>query len=301
MTTNVHPEYLEAEREYHNAYTDEARLEALEKMMRYMPKHKGAENLRKNLRTRYKKLRQEMKKSKKNSSKKGIKKEDLQAVIVGLTNSGKSSILNAMTNAKPKIASYGFTTSEPEIGTMNYEGCSIQLIDLPPIASENFDRGIVNNADTIVIAVEKVHEVRPIMEILKSNKKAKIIVAFNKIDLYDEDAKRKISETLHSKRYNFALISAITGEGLDELKEKIFKSFDIIRVYTRHPGKKQDNVPVTLPPDSDLRDVAEKILHGYSKKVKHAKIWGPSAKFLGQRVGLKHKLKDKDVIEFYTE
>jgi hypothetical protein len=302
MPINAHPEYVSAEKEYQEAYTDEERLAALEKMMRYMPKHKGAENLRKNIRTRYKKLKQEMQKAKKASgAKKGIKKEDMQAVIVGLTNSGKSSILKAITNAEPKIASYGFTTTEPEVGTLHYQGCNIQIIDIPPIASENFDRGLVNNADTILIIVEKVHEIKPILAILKSNKKAKVIVVFNKIDLYDENTKRKISETLKSKRYNFVMTSAITGDGLDKLKEKIFRSFNIIRVYTRQPGKKEDEIPVILPPNSTLKDVAEKILHGYSKKVKYAKIWGPSSKFAGQRIGLKHIVKDKDIVEFYTE
>ena len=104
-----------------------------------------------------------------------------------------------------------------------------------------------------------------------------------------------------TKKYNFVLFSAYTKEGVQELKEKIFKSFNIIRIYTRHPGKKEDEVPVIMPPESTLEQVAEKILHGYSKKVKYAKVWGPSAKFLGQQIGLKHVVKDKDMIEFYTD
>ena len=90
---------------------------------------------------------------------------------------------------------------------------------------------------------------------------------------------------------------------LQHLKEKIFKSFDIIRVYTKHPGRKEksDNAPVILPPNSTLYEVAEKILHGYSKKVIYAKITGPSCKFPNQKIGLKHIVKDKDVVEFFTE
>ena len=60
MPINAHPEYLKAEQEFHEASTDEERLKALEEMLRYMPSHKGAETLRKNLRTRYKKLKQEL-------------------------------------------------------------------------------------------------------------------------------------------------------------------------------------------------------------------------------------------------
>ena len=142
MPINAHPEYIQAEQEYHNANTDEEKVNALENMMKTMPKHKSAEALRKNIRTRYKKLKQDIEKKskKKGNGKQGIKKEQLQAVLIGLTNSGKSSILQAITNAHPRIASYGFTTTQPEIGTLNYENCNIQLIDLPPIASETFNK-----------------------------------------------------------------------------------------------------------------------------------------------------------------
>lgn len=302
MPINAGFEYAKAEEKYFAAQTDEERLKALEEMLRSAPSHKGSEKFRGDIRLKIKKLKESLIKQKKagKSSKKGIKKADLQAILAGFTNSGKSSILKAITNADPKIASYGFTTAEPEIGTLNYEGCNIQIIDLPPIASEGFDHGIVNNADTLLIVVEKIHEIEPVLNSLK-NKNAKKIIIFNKIDLYDENTKRKISETLKSKKYNFILTSTKTDEGLEELKQKIFDSFNIIRIYTRQPKKQEDNVPVILPPHSTLKDVAEKILHDYSKRVRYAKIWGPSSKFPGQKIGLKHEVKDKDVIEFYTE
>ncbi len=306
MPINAHPEYFEAEKKFHESFSDEERVKALEEMMRYMPKHKSAESFRKNIRTRYKKLKQEMQiKKKKSGSKKGIKKEQLQAVLVGLTNSGKSSILKTITNAQPKIASYGFTTAEPEIGTLNHQGCNIQIIDLPPIASENFNQSLINNADTLLIVVEKIDEIEKVLELIKNKitaQKPKIVI-FNKIDLYDENKKRKISETLKSKKHKFVLTSTFTNEGIEDLKNKILKSFNMIRIYTRNPGKKQklDNIPVIILPESTLEDVAEKILHGYAKKVKYAKITGPSSKFSNQKVGLKHIVKDKDIVEFYTD
>ena len=303
MPINAHPDYLNAEKKFHEASSNEERIYALEEMIKHMPKHKSAEALRKNIRTRYKKLKQELAKAKKSAKgKKGIKKEDMQAVLIGLTNSGKSSILKSITNAEPKIASYGFTTTEPEVGTLNYLGCNIQIIDLPPIASENFNKGLINSADTLLIVVERIDEIKTILgSIQNSNKDAKKIIIFNKIDLFNEEIKRKISETLRSKRYDYILTSTVTKEGIENLKQKILNSFDVIRVYTKHVGKKQDNVPVILPPKSTLQDVAEKILHGYSKKVKYAKITGPSSKFPNQKVGLKHVVKDKDVVEFFTE
>ena len=302
MPINAHPEYLNAEKKFYGAQNNEEKILALEEMIRFAPKHKGGENLRKNLRNRYKKLKSELSKKSKKSGKKGIKKGELQAVLLGFTNSGKSSILKSITNAEPKIASYGFTTTEPMQGTMNFQGCKIQIIDTPPIASYNFEKSLINSADTILIVIEKLHEIENIIEFVKNiNEKAKKIIVFNKIDEYDEEKKRKISENLKSKKYNFVLISAKTREGIEDLKNKIFNSFDIIRVYTKHHGKKQDNVPVVLTPNSTLEDVAEKILHGYSKKVKYAKVTGPSCKFPNQKVGLKHIVKNFDTIEFFTE
>ena len=303
MPINAHPEYMNAEGKFHGAKSDEEKILALEEMIKWVPKHKGAETLRQNLKSRYKKLKGEFERKKKSKSgKKGIKKSDLQAILVGLTNSGKSSILKTITNAEPRIASYGFTTSEPEVGTMYYKGCYIQIIDLPPIASEKFDKGIVNNADTVLIVVERINDIKEVLNSLKNLKEnAKKIIVFNKIDLYDWNAKRKIYATLKSRKYNFVLISALTKEGIEELKEEIFNSFGIIRVYTRQQGNKGDNVPVIMKPSSTLEDVAEKLLHGYSKKIKFAKIWGPSSKFSGQQVGLKHIMKDRDSVEFVTE
>ena len=173
---------------------------------------------------------------------------------------------------------------------------------MPPIASENFDRSLVNSADTIIIVAEKLHEIKTIQESFKNlNEKAKIIVVFNKIDQHDNETKRKITATLKTKKHNFILTSTKTDEGIEELKEKILDSFNVIRVYTRQPGTRQDNIPVILNPKSTLKDVAEKVLHGYSKKVKYAKITGPSSKFAGQKVGLKHVVKDRDVVEFFTD
>ena len=76
------------------------------------------------------------------------------------------------------------------------------------------------------------------------------------------------------------------------------KSFDKIRIYTKEPGKNKTEKPIILKPDSTVKDVAEKILHGFSNKVKETRLTGPSSKFPNQKVGLAHKLKDLDIVEF---
>lgn len=304
MPTNPGYEFTIAEKHYDTAQTDEEKIKALEEMLSTMPKHKSAEALRAQLRTRYKKLKEKIvadkKKGKSSVNRVSIKKGEMQAVLVGLTNSGKSSILGAITNASPRTASYGFTTQEPEVGILYYETCPIQIVDLPAIGADSFETGIINTSDTALIVIEKIHEISEVNKVLEKFK-GKRIVVFNKIDLYDEDTKRKIEATLKSKRYNFVLISCKTGEGLDELKEKIFKSFNKIRVYTKSPEQKDhDNQPIIMPPESTVEDAAEAIFHSKKNVIKRVKIWGPSSKFGGQEVGIKHVLKDKDILEFST-
>jgi hypothetical protein len=302
MPINAHPEFTAAEGEYLKAATLEEKIEKLKKMISYAPAHKGGENLRAQLKTRLKKFQEQIAKQKKSgkSSKIGIKKEDMQAVIVGKTNSGKSSLLNLLTKAKTEMSSNKFTTITPKIGMMHYATTNIQLIEIPPIDSEFYDKGVVYTADTILILINSLDELKGVEEQLRTN--GKKIIVLNKIDLLSEQEKRKIKANLSSKRYNFALISSKTLEGIEELKEKIFQSFDKLRIYTKEPGREPDkNRPMILQPGSTVKDVAEKILKGFYLRVKQIKIWGPSSKFPGQIVGLNHKIKDSDIVEFKTK
>lgn len=303
MPINAHPEYIAAEKEYYSAENDEERLVALEKMISVLPGHKGAEKLRAQIRLRYKKLKEKLtqeKKAKKSSGKIGIKKEDMQAVIVGKTGTGKSSLISLLTSARPKIADYHFTTKSPVVGIMEYNDMGIQLIEVPAIESEYYDKGIVNTADTIIVLVTSIEQ---ISEIEKKIEKAvgKRIIVFNKIDLLSDSEKRKISATLSSKRYNFHMISVEKKEGIEKFKEDLFKSFGKLRIFTKEPGKEKAKKPIILSPESTIKDVAEKILKGFSKKIKETRIWGPSSKYAGQVVGLNHVMKDMDVVEFRTK
>ncbi|HDL02226.1 MAG TPA: TGS domain-containing protein, partial [Candidatus Pacearchaeota archaeon] len=97
------------------------------------------------------------------------------------------------------------------------------------------------------------------------------------------------------------LSNSPTKTKLNQLTHKIFDTFPIIRVYTKEPKKAPSKEPMILKQNSTFRDAAEKILKGMSKKIKRARVWGPSSKFGGQVIGLEHTLKDKDTIEFQTK
>lgn len=305
MPINASPHFERAQAEYEQAQTTEQKIRLLKKMITLAPKHKSAENLNAQLKRRLAKLKytkiKECKKIK--PSQIGIKKGEMQAVIVGKTNSGKSSLLKILTNAYPKISLNRFTTIEPQIGILEYNGTQIQLVEIPAIEGEDFDKGIAHTADAIIILVNEISEIKEIENLLP-NTSAKRIICLTKTDLLKDEQKRKISATLQSKKYNFVLISTIEGwpeNGIEELKEKIFNSFNVLRIFTKEPGKEKSNKPMIMKPSSTVKDAAEKILKGFSAKIKETRIWGPSSKFSGQIVGLNHQLKDLDVVEFRTK
>jgi uncharacterized protein len=300
MPINAHPEYFKAEENYLQAKTTEDRIFYLEALIKVAPKHKSSENLLAELKTRLKKLKEKSEKeSKKSKGRKGIKKEGFQIVLVGFPNSGKSSLLARLTNARPFIAEHAFSTFQPEIGTFEFQGVKAQIIDQPSLGSENFDSGLVNNCDCLIYVVENFKEIEKISSMIP-RAAGKKIIAFNKSDLLDENQKRKVLATIKSKRLPAFLVSALTGENIDELKSKIFQETGLIRIYMKEPSKPRSPVPMVMPQNATVKDVAERILKGFASKVKEIRITGPSSKFPNQRVGLTHIVKDLDVIEFHT-
>ncbi|GIU68501.1 MAG: GTP-binding protein [Candidatus Pacearchaeota archaeon] len=298
MPVNASPEYIKAEKEYLAEKDLERKIEALKKMISLAPDHKGAENLRAELKSRLKRLQEKLEKKKKTKKggKQGIKKEDLQAVIIGFTNVGKSKLLSLLTNSSPQIAPYPFTTKEPVVGTMDFYGVKIQIIEVPAIGSEYYNKGLVNTADLILILVSSLEEI-PLIESYLPNVRGKKLIVFNLKENVDE---RKVEANLKTKKFNFFLINLEKSNDIEKLKERIFNCFDKIRVYTKEPGKEKDEKPIILEKDTTIEILSKKIFPN-NVKIKEARIWGPSSKFPGQIVGLKHVLKDLDVVEFKTK
>lgn len=308
-STNQSPFYKEAEKNFLLATTSEEKIACLEIMIRECPKHKSSENMLQNLTRRLKRFKQSLAKSKKSGKgkKEGIKKADMQAVLIGFPNTGKSSLFNLLTNQNSKTSPLPYTTYEPVLGTINYENTKIQIIDSPPFPSH--DKSLINSTDTLLLIIDNLEQIKKAEKFIDKSKSEKIII-YNKSDLLNEKnenkkERRKIEATLKSKKLNFSIISSTKPDknNIEQLKKKIFDSFvpkKVIRIYTKEPHKPATKEPMILKQDSTVEEVAEKILKGMSKKIKRTKIWGPSSKFSGQVIGLEHKLKDQDTIEFQT-
>jgi uncharacterized protein len=300
MPINASHEYLNAEKAYLAAKSPEEKIHFTEELIKTAPKHKGTENLLKELRIRLKKLRQKEETTKKKSGKKGIKKEGFQCVLIGLPNSGKSSLLSKLTNAKPSISQNPFSTKETIIGTLSHQQIKTQVIEIPSIGSEFFDFSLVNTADLLILVIDSLQDLEKI-SLYTTKAVGKILIVHTKSDLLSPEKKRKLVATIKSKRLPAILISSITESGLLELKQKIISLSGAIRVFMKEPHKSKSPLPIILRKGSTVKDVAEKILKGFSKQIKETRLTGPSSKFSNQRVGLKHICKDLDIVEFHTK
>ncbi len=162
MPANLTPQYLEAERRFRQATTPDEQLEALEAMMATIPKHKGTEHMRADIRRRMAKIRTEAQRAKRSAAKgptwHHVPREGAgQVVLVGAPNAGKSQLLAALTNANPVVAPYPFSTRTPLPGMVPYEDINIQLVDLPPIAPETAEPwlfALIRQADGALLVAD---------------------------------------------------------------------------------------------------------------------------------------------------
>ena len=290
MPVNAGPEYMKAELEYAVAKTPKEKLEALRKMLQLSPKHKSSEKLVADIKKKIAKLleqeEKERQRGKRTGRKEGIKKEGAARIcIVGSTNSGKSTLLNLLTNAKPEISAHQFTTIKPEIGAFNYQGIIIQVIEIPAIV-ENFSytehgreyASIIRESDMLILTFSNENEKKLVEHELKEidiNLLNVSIIEINKVE--------------------------IDKEFFPNLKEKIWNNLSLILVYTKQPHREKDFPPIALPRNSRVEELAKKVHKDFLKNFKFARVYGKSAKFHGQQVGLDHILEDGDAIELYVK
>ena len=325
MPANLTPEYFKAEKWFRGATTNEEKILALEQMLRVMPKHKGTDHLRADLRRKLSKLRDTA------GQKSRAKHADIfhvprsgagQIVLLGTPNCGKSAIVAALTNAKVNVADFPFATSAPVPGMAKFEDVPIQLVDMPPITADYLAPGQVGtyrNCDLIAIVIDLSADVQEQFDICLDFLESKNLLVDAETPAYDAQgnslakeafcictksdiAKAGAFENLKEsckRPFEFVEISAATGAGLEELAGTFFSLLKIIRVYAKPPGKPADMTePFTLPAGSTVMDLATSIHRQLAEKLKFARIWGTGV-YDGQNTQRNHILNDKDIIELH--
>ena len=305
---------------------------------------------------------------------------DATVVLIGLPSVGKSTLLNSLTNARSRVASYQFTTLTAVPGMLHYRGAKIQVLDLPGIiegasGGKGFGKRVLSvarSADLVLIVLDvfqphhlsvlkkelaeggiRLDEQPPniliektstggisvnaqvpikaserlikeimrlyglhngrliirepnltddqLIDVLNGNRiYLPSVIVLNKIDLVNasfvQEIKSKIVGNNNNNNY-FIAVSADSGINIDVLKEAIYQRLGFIRVYMRPKGGETDfKEPLIIKNGATVQDVCNKIHRNMARNFRYGLVWGKSAKFAGQKVGLDHKLADEDVL-----
>jgi ribosome-interacting GTPase 1 len=327
MPANLTPQYLEAEAKFKQAKSVPEKIKALEVMMAIIPKHKGTERLRGQLKSRMAKLKEELQKRPAVSRAEqtyNVKREGAaQVVLLGLPNGGKSSLFTRLTHAPSEVADYPFTTKRPIPGMMRFENIQIQLVDTPPVQMDRIEPGfpnLIRNANGLLIVLDltddPVFQMEVILEEL-SRMKIKIgdkdrgqsfeegwvfkkaLLLGNKADLSNAMEGLRTLENRFKNEFLILPVSAREEMNLEEVGKEVYGRLDILRVYTKIPGKEPDlTEPVILRRGSTIEDVALSVHKDFAAKLRYARVWG-SGKFDGQMVKRDYRVSEGDVIELH--
>ncbi|MBU5689785.1 MAG: TGS domain-containing protein [Candidatus Aenigmatarchaeota archaeon] len=275
MPVNAPNEYYLAEEKYKNAKTREEKIKYLQEMISLLPRHHGSEKLLMELKKRLSKLK-EQKDSKPSRSSISIKKEGAaQICLFGFTNSGKSTLLNKLTNVDVEVDYHPYTTLKPVVGMMKYEDVWIQVIEIPSTFEPEW-MNIVRNCDLIVKVIDGNEDLN------KQRKELKKILDDNKI-------KTKSIKVITKRPFN-----------IEKFKKEVWSNLNIIRVYTKTQGKEPEKEPIIFKENATVKDVVKEVHKDFLKHFRFARVWGKSVKFPGAQVGLDHELKDGDIIQIYA-
>lgn len=257
MPTNLPPQAKKKWAEVEATKNPREKLRLLEEFLSLVPRHKGTARLCVQVKKQMTNLREEIAERKhKRAGKSGPKifmqKEGAaQIAILGLTKSGKSSLLAAITNAKVEVSATPFTTREPVPGIMNYKDIQFQLIEAPALMEGSADGkawglqtlGIARNADGVILMVDLSKKPTDQMSlIMNETEKARILFSRPKARVEVERKHlgaglriivvgrlldctfRDVEELLKSFRITDGVVK-ISGEArLDDVEEAIFES-----------------------------------------------------------------------------
>jgi len=305
----------------------------------------------------------------------GLKKHgDATVLLVGFPSVGKSTLLNAITNAESKVAAYDFTTLVVVPGMLDYKNTKIQVFDIPGLvegAHEGKGRGkevisVARSGDLIILLLDASKDARKQLGIMEAElhdagfrlnqSPPDVVIKRKSTGGYDISSSVKLThldkETIKAMLQEFKImnadvlvrqditidqlvdcimknriyipcitvvnkidaapapdigrqcipVSADRDVNLDTLKEEIWKRLGFMRIYLKRVGREPDmKEPLIMRGEVTAETVAIRIHRDMAKNFRFARIWGPSARFPGQKVGMHQRLQDQDVVELHVK
>lgn len=327
MPANLTPVYFAAEEKYKQAKDDRERLKALREMLAVIPKHKGTDKLQGDIKRKIAKLKEEQQTKKTKGPKRfayHVDKEGAgQISVVGPPNTGKTQLVNSLTNANFEVGNYSFTTRIFQPAMMPYEDIQIQLVDFPPLSKEymeNWVPSLIKNSDALLLVIDfsrddLLDQLEASLELLKYHKieiennrhdkedfrwgYLRSLLIANKTDIPESNENLSIYKEFYGDRFPVFTTSAKDKTAIGELKQEIVRLLNIVRIYSKRPGYDPEyDSPFILSRGKTLMGFAKTVHHDFASNLKYARVWGKN-KFEGQRITKDYILEDKDVIELH--
>ncbi|MFW9779880.1 MAG: GTPase [Candidatus Heimdallarchaeota archaeon] len=239
---------------------------------------------------------------------------DGRVVLFGLSNAGKSTLMNAITNTNVKTGDYLHTTRTAIAGTCEYDKLKIQIIDVPGfldfkedwIISKQIVR-VARSCDAVLMVIDlSVDIARQYRFLLKQLENARLIEngrSIYKLGIIATKGDLAGSKEQYTRLKSMTClpmhpITIKNENSLVKLKEYVFNVLDVMRIYTKPPRREANlEQPFICPIGTTVSELAERIHKDFIPQFRHAKIWGSSVEFPGKQVGLEHVMEDGDIIE----
>jgi small GTP-binding protein len=330
VPANLTPQYYKAQERYRAATEPKEQLEALQEMLRVIPKHKGTEHLQADIKRKIKEAKEEVKaakrKGKRGPSYAVDSGEYPQVVVVGPPNSGKSALISSLTGAEFEVAPYPYTTRFPRPAMMPFENTRVQLVDTPPIFVDSMEpwiSSLVRAADAALAVVDLAagdlleafegvlaqlgnHKVflaevpEEHQESVGAMEKTTLVVA-NKIDVDGAAEVLEIFREVFGGGFEIVPVSVETGDGLEALRTRTWQILDLVRAIPKPPGKPPDyEDPILLHRGSTVADMARAIHKELEQQLKRARVWSSPDHAEGTWVARDHVVSDGEIFELET-
>jgi hypothetical protein len=234
--------------------------------------------------------------------------------LFGLSNVGKSTLMNKITNTEVDTGNYLHTTRIGQAGACDFEDITFQIVDLPGFLDfkENWQLSkqivrVARTSDAIMMVIDLSMDIKKQLSFLmKQLEDANLLIdgesshtlgiIATKGDL--PGSKEAYDELCRSVTWEVFPTAYNNPESLVNLKKALFQQLEIIRIYSKPPGEKPDySEPFVVPEGATIRTIASKIHSNFLECFRYARVWGSSVQHTGQQVGLDHQLHDKDVVE----